>query len=190
MSRPRLLSVAPRATPGWGRRRGVGGLEGAAGSPRVTEGENLGVRQDPRRSRGFGGLAASVPGTVGKESGSRWRSRIGPREGVPGGRAPALKVEGAQCPVDKEPLNRCAGGEACAHQREVGLPWPPVGRCSSDMDGWSGEESAGVMECRFDEAERGGAGPERFVDPMGRLIDAGGVSQVGIGADCGSSAGR
>ncbi|EDN79734.1 hypothetical protein ACTODO_00161 [Schaalia dentiphila ATCC 17982] len=47
------------------------------------------------------------------------------------------------------------------------------------MDGRSGEESAGVMERRFDEAERGGAGPEGFVDPMGRLIDAGGVSQVG-----------
>ncbi|EFF80752.1 hypothetical protein HMPREF0970_00389 [Schaalia odontolytica F0309] len=58
------------------------------------------------------------------------------------------------------------------------------------MDGRSGEESAGVMERRFDEAERGGAGPERFVDPMGRLIDAGGVSQVGIGADIGSSVGR
>ena len=58
------------------------------------------------------------------------------------------------------------------------------------MDGRCGEEGAGVMERRFDEAERGGAGPERFVDPTGRLIDEGGVSQVGIGADCGSSAGR
>ena len=45
------------------------------------------------------------------------------------------------------------------------------------------------MEYCFDEAERGGTGPERFVDPLGCLIDEGGVSQVGIGADRGSGVG-
>lgn len=38
------------------------------------------------------------------------------------------------------------------------------------------------MECGFDEAERGGAGPERLVASVCSLIDEGGVSQVGIRA--------
>ena len=45
------------------------------------------------------------------------------------------------------------------------------------------------MECGFDEAEGGGAGPERLVGSVCSLIDEGGVSQVGIRADCGSSVG-
>ena len=88
-------------------------------SKRVGVGSR-GLLVRPGRLRGRISASARIHGapedTVGKESGSRWRSRIGPREGVPGGRAPAVKVEGAQCPVDKESLNRCAGGEACAHQ--------------------------------------------------------------------------
>ena len=107
-------------------RQGVGRFEGAVGAPRVAEGEGVGVRQDPRRSGRLGGPASNVPGTVGEENGSRRRCRIGPREGIPGGRTPAVKVEGAQCSVDKESLNLCAGGEAYAHQREVGFPRLPV----------------------------------------------------------------
>ena len=45
------------------------------------------------------------------------------------------------------------------------------------------------MERRFHEAEGGGTGPERLVAPVRCLIDEGGVSQVGIGADRGSSVG-
>ena len=45
------------------------------------------------------------------------------------------------------------------------------------------------MERRFHEAQRGGIGPERLVGPVGCLIDEGGVSQVGLGADRGSGVG-
>ena len=82
-------------------RQGVGRFEGAVGAPWVTEGEDIRVRQDPRRSRRFGGPASSAPGTVGEENGSRGRCWIDLREAIPRGRAPAVTVEGAQRPVDK-----------------------------------------------------------------------------------------
>ena len=46
-----------------------------------------------------------------------------------------------------------------------------------------------MMEGGFDEAERGGAGPECLVGSVCSLIDEGGVSQVGICADRGSGVG-
>ena len=45
------------------------------------------------------------------------------------------------------------------------------------------------MECGFDEAKRGGAGPECLVGSVCSLIDEGGVSQAGVCADRGSSVG-
>ena len=46
-----------------------------------------------------------------------------------------------------------------------------------------------MMEGGFDEAERGGAGPECLVGSVCSRVDEGGVSQVGICADCGSGVG-
>lgn len=169
--------------------QGAGRFEGAVGAPRVAEGEDVGVRQDPRCARILGGPASNVPGAVGQENGSWRRCWIGPRQGVPGGRAPAVNMEGAQCLVDKESLDCCAGGESRVRQGRIRFPWCPVGRCSPDVDGRGWEDAAGVMECGFDEAERGRAGPDRLVDPVGSLIGEDGGSQVGICADCGSSVG-